>query len=386
METTKMLRKLSESFASSSLECLVNYNTPVATWTCMKSYNDIKIVLMIIPLVFLVRIFLQVKVFSKLTSFSKMDKKTRIKVHDEMWFFLAHLFTFSFGLFAISDQPYAAAVVGNRDTMRTFWLSYPAHHRFLSPHVLLFYVVSAAIWIHNFVDLLLERAFGFRYMCRVSKFFGIRVDERQIEVFPPKHSRTEFVPMLFHHVVTVNLIVMSYYSSFIRIGHTILVTTDVADILLNMAKILFRHKMSLSSNIVFFIFAMAWVYTRVFVFFNILISFTFGSITELVNNCYSWDPIDTYCSSSISNYFICGVCLFILQLLFMYWTTLIIKTIYFSLTSNARDVTDDSESTCSENYSKKLHDIELSAEYQLNASELSESNFTKQTTAKALHK
>ena len=56
-------------------------------------------------------------------------------------------------------------------------------------------------------------------------------------MFIDRHLK-DYIPTLTHHLVSIALLALSYYSGFIRIGTVILLLHDPADIVLQTAKFL----------------------------------------------------------------------------------------------------------------------------------------------------
>lgn len=327
------------------LKCWPNYNSADGSWACFSSLKDLRLILVLSMVVILVRVVLYTNVFPAITSKAKLPARVRTKCHDDMWFFLAHLLTFSCGAYTISKESYAMAALGSRDALRLCWRSYPAQHVFLKLETRLYYVLAAAVWFHNLIDLLLERAFGFRYIYYIATMLQIPVSDKCLEFMPSKSHRSDFLSMILHHIVTSSLLLLSYYGAFTRIGHVILVVSDVSDILLCITKVLFRLGKRVTSNVFFVLFALSWVYTRHYVYFNTLISNTFDSVNELVDTCSSWDPNGHECTVGLLIYVLSVSGFAILQALFIRWFTLILKTIYYSLRSEYRDVLSEGDST-----------------------------------------
>ncbi len=82
--------------------------------------------------------------------------------------------------------------------------------------------------------------------------------------FEPKmKDRNE---MLLHHGVTLSLLVSSFIGNVTKYGLAILILHDIADPLMEIAKLCFYNKLKILSNIFFVIFASTFIYTRVYIF------------------------------------------------------------------------------------------------------------------------
>lgn len=72
--------------------------------------------------------------------------------------------------------------------------------------------------------------------------------------------------MLLHHGVTLSLLVSSFIGNVTKYGLAILILHDIADPLMEIAKLCFYNKLKILSNIFFVIFASTFIYTRVYIF------------------------------------------------------------------------------------------------------------------------
>lgn len=82
--------------------------------------------------------------------------------------------------------------------------------------------------------------------------------------FEPKGR--DFVQMLVHHIVTLSLMLLSYYFCYLRIGIVVMVLHDVADPVLEVAKLCNYFGFRLAANVVFSVFAAVFIYTRNYLF------------------------------------------------------------------------------------------------------------------------
>lgn len=81
--------------------------------------------------------------------------------------------------------------------------------------------------------------------------------------------RKDHKEMIFHHVVTLLLVWLSYVFHFTKMGLPIYISMDVSDLLLSYSKI-FNYLDSPLTPYVFFIFATGWAYTRHYLNMKIL--------------------------------------------------------------------------------------------------------------------
>jgi hypothetical protein len=84
-----------------------------------------------------------------------------------------------------------------------YWIDYP--HTLISRQMKVYYLMQLAFWFHQ--------------------VYLIHIEKR----------RKDHFAMLTHHIITITLLVSSYYSNFTRIGNAVLCCMDVADIFLSVS-------------------------------------------------------------------------------------------------------------------------------------------------------
>lgn len=85
---------------------------------------------------------------------------------------------------------------------------------------------------------------------------------QQIFILNIEAKRKDHIQMFSHHIITVALVVGSYYYYFTRIGNVILVIMDVVDIFLSTAKLLKYCGFQTICDVMFGIFLTSWVILR----------------------------------------------------------------------------------------------------------------------------
>ncbi|XP_073236842.1 ceramide synthase 6-like [Porites lutea] len=118
-------------------------------------------------------------------------------------------------------------------------------------------------------------------------------------------KRKDFWQMVVHHIVTVLLLVFSYYSGFFRIGSIIVLLHDLADIFLESAKVFNYAKWEATCNIAFILFAVIFNSSR-------LVYYPFW----VLHTVY-YSP--SYCGPFKAWPYFMGL-LLCLQVLHMYWS------------------------------------------------------------------
>eukprot|EP01128_Nolandella_sp_AFSM9_P008525 TRINITY_DN5233_c0_g1_i1.p1 TRINITY_DN5233_c0_g1~~TRINITY_DN5233_c0_g1_i1.p1 ORF type:complete len:324 (-),score=72.02 TRINITY_DN5233_c0_g1_i1:65-1036(-) len=131
-------------------------------------------------------------------------------------------------------------------------------------------------------------------------------------------KQKDFYEMLIHHIVTITLVLFSYAGGFYQIGATIIIFTDTADPLMEAAKLCLYSGWEKMADFFFTVFAIVFIVTRVILFPFYCMSPAWTAhrgprYLELTGNyvipCY---------------HFLNGF-IFILYLLFLFWTMLIIR-------------------------------------------------------------
>ena len=86
--------------------------------------------------------------------------------------------------------------------------------------------------------------------------------------FELMHNRkaSSFFTMTFHHLVTVMLIFLSFYTRHLMFGIPILLTHDFNDIFLNACRFWRESLFPTSASVAFMIMMISWFYTRIFMY------------------------------------------------------------------------------------------------------------------------
>uniref|UniRef100_A0A6B2LHQ3 TLC domain-containing protein n=1 Tax=Arcella intermedia TaxID=1963864 RepID=A0A6B2LHQ3_9EUKA len=120
-------------------------------------------------------------------------------------------------------------------------------------------------------------------------------------------KQKDIIVMGLHHVISILLISGSLYYGHVRIGVCVMLTTDICDPILELAKISKYNGKQKIADVIFGLFAVLWFLTRIVTF---PIKFT--------------QPAILYCPCSTSCPILIGL-FCILQVLFFYWTYMIMK-------------------------------------------------------------
>lgn len=152
--------------------------------------------------------------------------------------------------------------------------------------------------------------------------------------------RKDFKELVFHHVVTLALIILSYRFHFTHIGLCVYITMDVSDFWLALSKTL-NYLDNWLTPIVFIIFVAVWTYLRHYI--NLVFLWSIATEFRTVGPFeLNWDTQQYKCWLS---QYITFALMLALQLVNFYWLILIIRILYRYLFLNVqKDVRSDDES------------------------------------------
>ena len=130
-------------------------------------------------------------------------------------------------------------------------------------------------------------------------------------------KRKDDKEMLLHHIITLTLLLGSYYTNLIRAGLYVLYLHDINDIFLQLSKTLvyLEYKENIT-DITFGIFIISWIYTRLYLYTSLTL--------EMGNNYYGKSTLYNILFYSMS----------CLALLNFCWFKMILNVIYNKLVKN----------------------------------------------------
>jgi very-long-chain ceramide synthase len=139
--------------------------------------------------------------------------------------------------------------------------------------------------------------------------------------------RSDYIQLLIHHVVTLVLICISFYYSYVRAGVIILALHDLGDIFLYLATTLNKLGYAGLDTVVFAIFAATFYVTRLVILPRINWGVLVESLGEVTVDPFfnSWAMYFERALSHVAWFF---VLLNTLVLLHCFWFTLILRMIY----------------------------------------------------------
>jgi len=144
-------------------------------------------------------------------------------------------------------------------------------------------------------------------------------------------SRSDALEMILHHLTTILLLVMSFLTQFTRVGTSILFVHDVADVFLESAKCFnYTHQNNLKAkrwaqplcDVLFALFALSFFVTRLIIF-----------PYHLAFSLYQYSPLHVNGGATWPGYFGFVSLLGTLQVLHVFWFSLIAKMVWRMCTS-----------------------------------------------------
>jgi hypothetical protein len=193
------------------------------------------------------------------------------KFLESMWRCLFYFVIFWYGVYLHLDKPWFY------DTTNV-WNGWP--HQHVADDIYWYYMVEGAFYISLLLSLFTD------------------------------NKRKDFTQMVIHHVATLLLIALSWISNFVRIGTLVLLVHDAVDSWMEAAKVAKYIGYDKACEILFFIFMVVWVITRMIIFpFRIIRSTLFEATAGLNDENIGW----------FTMYFVFNFLLCTLQVLHIIW-------------------------------------------------------------------
>lgn len=231
------------------------------------------------------------------------SRQTRTKrVLECFWRFSYYTFSFIYGCVVLWNKPWLWDV-------KQCWIGYPFHP------------VDDGVWWYYMVET------SFYYSLLFTSFFDVK--------------RSDFCQLILHHVVTILLLSSSYTINFIRVGTLVLISHDIADILLEFCKLMrYDRKLKTLTNIGFAVFLFGWVLTRLGYYPLVVVRSSLFESAELIQPDYKLTDLTQIPHAPR----VIVLMLFVLLLLHIFWTVIIMKVVAKAVTQGeATDVRSDSE-------------------------------------------
>ncbi|XP_043931528.1 ceramide synthase 6 isoform X2 [Protopterus annectens] len=197
---------------------------------------------------------------------------------ESMWRFTFFVYIFTYGFQFLKKVPWLW------DTKQC-WYNYP--YQSLTTELHYYYIVELS----------------FYWSLMFSQFTDIK--------------RKDFLIMFLHHISTVSLISFSYVNNMVRVGTLVMCLHDAADGLLESAKMASYAKCHRLCDVLFFVFATAFISTRLVVFPLWILNTTLFESWEIIGPYPSWWVFNSL--------------LLLLQVLHCFWSYLILKIAFKSV-------------------------------------------------------
>ncbi|KLO18101.1 longevity assurance proteins LAG1/LAC1 [Schizopora paradoxa] len=172
-----------------------------------------------------------------------------LRFAEQSWSLVYYTVQFAYGLYVHFNLPTAPF------NLVRLWEGYP--HFPLAGPVKFYYLTQTAFYLH------------------------------QILILHAEARRKDHYQMLSHHVITIALMVASYFYNFTRVGCLLMVLMDTCDIFLPLAKMLRYLKFPTLCDIMFGVFLLSWLITRHILFILVIVS-TFVDVPKVLP--YAWIP------------------------------------------------------------------------------------------------
>ncbi|ETN86417.1 Longevity-assurance protein, partial [Necator americanus] len=230
-------------------------------------------------------------------------RQTRSKrILECFWRFSYYTFAFLYGFVVLWDKRWLWDV-------KQCWIGYPFHE------------VDDSVWWYYMIET------SFYYSLLVASFFDVK--------------RSDFWQLIVHHVVTIGLLSSSFAINFVRVGTLVLISHDLADILLEFGKLTrYDRNLKAVTNACFVVFLTGWIITRLGYYPLVLVRSALFDAAALIQPDYQL--LDLTQVPYAPRIIIC--LLFILLLLHIFWTVIIMRIVVKTITEGeAGDLRSDSE-------------------------------------------
>ncbi|XP_072261317.1 ceramide synthase 4-like isoform X1 [Pyxicephalus adspersus] len=214
------------------------------------------------------------------------------KFCEASWRFTIYLVSFLFGFAVLIDKPWFW-------DQREFWTDYPYQP-----------LVSSLYWYY-----ILQ--LGFYSSLLITLAFDVK--------------RKDLRQQIVHHFATIFLITFSYCANYMRAGTLVMLLHDAADHFLELAKMCNYSKWKRMCNVLFVIFALVFIVTRLYLL-----------PTRIIYSTYYYSMLRF---QPFFGYYFFNALLMILQTLHLFWAYMILQMIYkFTFTGTlGNDVRSDAE-------------------------------------------
>lgn len=274
-----------------------------------KGYDDVYPVIFTICVITLVRFLYTSVVLRPIARKLKMSIGLTAKFVESGWFGIFYLNTTLWGYLLFSDEVWWY-------NGRHFWDSFP---HAIDLDMKTFYCVNLAFWLQSLMSFAFEP--------------------------PRKDGRT----LLFHHVLTIYMIIASYLTGFVRYGAAVMMLHNFGDIVFYHSKVFNYTKLDKLATIGWASFVGVWFYTR-HVIFGYMI-YSMWTANQYIP--YTWDyEKEIFFSYFAVNCYLASVSS--LQVLNIFWFFQILKVLVKVLTGGGTGEMKDSSTEYSDDEIERL--------------------------------
>jgi len=253
-----------------------------------KGVGDIYFVFFMINVINAVKFMCKYTILQPLARLMHMKEGLAGKFVCAGWCSCYYIVSTSWGYFIFRDDAWWFST-------RHLWDGYPHNVGF---DMKSFYLISLAFWVHSLLS------------------------------FPFEPPRRDDFAMIFHHLLTIALVLTSYLAGFTRVGAAILMEQNAADIFYYLSKQFKYARLELLSTVGWITFALVWFWTRHIIFGSILYSLWWE--TEIYIP-HAWDAErDYYFNGPAHTGFF--IALLLLQGLMVFWFAMILKVAFKVIT------------------------------------------------------
>ncbi|KAI0347087.1 longevity assurance proteins LAG1/LAC1 [Trametopsis cervina] len=226
---------------------------------------------------------------------TKKLRRSVIRFAEQGWSAVYYTLQWSYGLYVHRNLP--TKVLNPVDV----WINYP--HLPLAGPLKFYYLTQNAFYIH------------------------------QILILNAEARRKDHWQMMTHHVITVVLMLGSYFYNYTRVGCLVMMLMDLCDIFLPIAKMLRYLNLSTICDVVFVCFMLSWFITR-----HVLCLFTIKSAYSDAPRIIPriWDPSRGHFMTK-GVYIGFNAMLISLQLIQLMWFAIICRVAYRVVTGEGAD-------------------------------------------------
>ena len=138
------------------------------------------------------------------------------------------------GYVLLKDEDYYPRSLGGHGDIEQMWVDLPYQKQ--SKNIYLYYIIALSYHLHSLID-------QFKY-----------------------YGKPSFGDMMLHHIITIGLILFSFFNNYVRIGTLVLYLHDISDICGSLSKITLHSKYDVITIISYCGLLLTWIYFRLFVY------------------------------------------------------------------------------------------------------------------------